>query len=270
MMSIKNIGILGCGWLGLPLAKAFVKDGHLVKGTTTSDNKMHLLQENSITPFLITLKEDGIEGNIDAFLNNVEVLVIDIPPKLRGENKENFVAKIKKLVPYIEKVGVKKVLFISSTTVYNDTDNQVTEDIIPKPKTEAGIQLLACETLLQNNTHFKTTVVRFAGLIGEGRNPARFLSGKTNLENPDAPINLIDLVDCIGILKKIIENEHWDQTFNAAAPFHPSREVYYTQKAIDMNLPLPIFNHNNLSIGKEISSHKIINVLDYQFEKLKL
>jgi nucleoside-diphosphate-sugar epimerase len=269
-MTIKNIGILGCGWLGLPLAKSFVKDGYQVKGTTTSEEKISLLLENNITPFIITLKENEIEGNIIDFLNNVEVLVIDIPPKLRRENKENFVAKIKTLVPYIEKALVKKVLFISSTTVYNDTDNHVTEDIIPNPKTEAGIQLLECETILQKNTHFKTTIVRFAGLIGEGRNPARFLSGKTNLENPDAPINLIDLVDCIGILKKIIENEHWDQTFNAATPFHPSREAYYTQKAIDMNLPLPIFNHDHLSVGKEISSHKIIHVLEYQFKKLKL
>ena len=37
--------------------------------------------------------ENKIEGDINTFLNNAEVLIIDIPPKLRGINKENFVQK---------------------------------------------------------------------------------------------------------------------------------------------------------------------------------
>jgi 3-hydroxyisobutyrate dehydrogenase-like beta-hydroxyacid dehydrogenase len=30
-----KISILGCGWLGFPLAKALLKDGFTVKGSTT-------------------------------------------------------------------------------------------------------------------------------------------------------------------------------------------------------------------------------------------
>jgi nucleoside-diphosphate-sugar epimerase len=58
---------------------------------------------------------------------------------------------------------------------------------------------------LQGNSRFKTTILRFGGLIGEDRNPIRFLAGRENLENPDAPINLIHQTDCIGIILRIIE-----------------------------------------------------------------
>ena len=42
-MSVENkkiIGILGCGWLGLPLAQQLVEDGHIVRGSTTQNSKL--------------------------------------------------------------------------------------------------------------------------------------------------------------------------------------------------------------------------------------
>ena len=38
-----KISILGCGWLGLPLAKAIVENGFSVKGSTTSSEKIATL-----------------------------------------------------------------------------------------------------------------------------------------------------------------------------------------------------------------------------------
>ncbi|MES2806846.1 MAG: SDR family NAD(P)-dependent oxidoreductase, partial [Bacteroidota bacterium] len=164
----------------------------------------------------------------------------------------------------------ENVLFISSTSVYNDDDAFVTEETIPKPDTEGGKQLLETEQLLQSNINFKTTVLRFGGLIGEDRNPIKFLAGRENLDNPDASINLIHQEDCVGIILKIIENDVWNETFNAVAPSHPSRERYYTQKAVDLDLALPKFNHKNPSIGKTILSTKIETVLNYTFTKPNL
>jgi nucleoside-diphosphate-sugar epimerase len=150
--------------------------------------------------------------------------------------------------------------------VYADTNKIVTEDSIPFPETDSGRQLLTAELLLKNSASFKTTVVRFGGLIGENRHPIRFLAGKKNIENPDAPINLIHLEDCIGIIASIIEKDCWDETFNAVTPFHPSRKEYYTEKAVEMNLDLPEFNVDSISNGKTISSDKIQDVLQYKFK----
>lgn len=268
-----KISILGCGWLGLPLAKAMIAKGFSVNGSTTSVEKLPLLENSGINPFLITLSERKVDGNIADFLGNSEILIVDVPPKLRGSEKENFVSKIRNVIPFIEKSSINKVLFISSTSVYSDgtsTALSVTEETAPQPDTESGKQLLEAEQLLKSNENFKTTVLRFGGLIGEDRHPIKFLSGRDNLDNPNAPINLIHQEDCVGIILKIIETDSWNETFNAVTPFHPSRSAYYTQKAVDLNLALPKFNHEKPFIGKTILSDKIETVLNYTFTKPNL
>ncbi|MFM2368014.1 MAG: hypothetical protein RL619_310 [Bacteroidota bacterium] len=265
-----KISILGCGWLGLPLAKALVEKGFSVNGSTTSVEKLSLFENLGINPFLIALSERKVDGNIADFLENSKILIIDVPPKLRGPEKENFVSKIRNVIPFIEKSSINKLIFISSTSVYGDIHTVVSEETAPQPDTESGKQLLETEQLLQSNEHFKTTVLRFGGLIGEDRHPIKFLAGRENLDNPDAPINLIHQEDCIGIILKIIETNSWDETFNAVTPYHPSRERYYTQKAINLNLDLPKFDHSTPSIGKSILSTKIETILNYTFTKPNL
>ena len=263
---MRKISILGCGWLGLPLAQSLLEKGISVKGSTTSIEKISILKEKGILPFQISLLEDNIEGHVNLFLEKSEILIIDIPPKLRGNTKENFVGKIKTLVPFIEKSSVKKVIFVSSTSVYSDDNSTVTEDTFPKPDSESGKQLLEAEYLLQNNSNFKTTVLRFGGLIGKDRHPIHFLAGRKNIENPDAPINMIHQDDCIAIIEKIIELDSWNETFNAVAPYHPTRKEYYTKKALEFGLPLPEFEENKPSVGKLILSNKVASLLEYTFK----
>lgn len=265
-----KISILGCGWLGLPLAKILLENDFSVNGSTTSAEKLYLLQDLGINPFLVALSAYKTEGNVTAFLEDSEILILDVPPKLRGAEKENFVSKIRNLIPFIEKSSINNVLFISSTSVYGESHNCISEESVANPDTEGGKQLLETEQLLQSNENFRTTVLRFGGLIGEDRHPIKFLAGRENLDNPDAPVNLIHQKDCIGIILKIIETNSWNETFNAVAPSHPSRFAYYTQKAKDLNLDIPKFNHSTPSIGKIILSKKIETILGYTFTKLQL
>ncbi len=114
-MGIK-ISILGCGWLGLPLAKSLLSKDYEVKGSTTSESKLEVLKNAGISPFQIQLEEHQIIGNIEDFLKETDVLVIDIPPELRREvstsNEMTFVNKVKTLIPFIEKSGVQEVIFV--------------------------------------------------------------------------------------------------------------------------------------------------------------
>ena len=276
---MKKISILGCGWLGLPLAKKLIEKGHSVNGSTTSENKLSILENAGINPFIVILSEvegalesESVSESITDFLTKSEILMIDIPPKLRGNNadssdssKKIFVEKIENLIPFIEKSTVKNVLFVSSTAVYGNENGIVTEETNANPETESGKQLLLAEALLQKNQNFATTILRFGGLIGEDRHPVKFLAGKENLENPDAPVNLIHQNDCIGIIEEIIKQSKWNEVYNAVAPFHPSREEYYTQQAKNHNLVLPKFTAEKSNIKKVISSEKITNSLSYQF-----
>ncbi|WP_288985169.1 SDR family oxidoreductase [uncultured Flavobacterium sp.] len=274
----EKIAILGCGWLGFPLAKSLLSKGYEVKGSSTSESKLEVLKNAGILPFQIHLEEHQIIGNIEDFLKETDVLIIDIPPGLRKEtstsNEMTFVNKIKNLIPFIEKSDVQKVVFVSSTSVYADDFPivEISEDTQPNPDTESGKQLVIAETLLQSNPHFKTTVIRFGGLLGEDRHPVKFLAGRTNVENPDAPVNMIQREDCIGVIEKVLDfarNDkcEWNQTFNAVAPQHPTRKAYYHKKADILNLPLPTFAEDSESKGKIISSEKVETILGYSFQK---
>ncbi|HBK82476.1 MAG TPA: NAD(P)-dependent oxidoreductase [Flavobacterium sp.] len=270
----KTIALLGCGWLGLALAKSLLANGYFVKGSTTSKNKLPLIKTAGILAFQIQLEEQTIKGNIEHFLEDIAVLIIAIPPKLRSSNKENFVQKIKNLIPHIKKSAVKKVIFISSTSVYGECFPfvEITEDSITNPDTESGKQLVETEYCLLSNIDFKTIVVRFGGLIGHNRHPVHYLAGKQNLDNPDAPVNLIHQKDCILIIEKIVykllnNSFQKSEVFNAVAPQHPSRKDYYTKKAAELKLVAPSFVKNTLSKGKIISSKKMEQILKYSFQK---
>lgn len=271
-----KISILGCGWLGFPLAQKLIETGYEVKGSTTSESKFEVLKSKKIQPFLIKLEESQIIGNISEFLNETEIIIIDIPPGLRktteSTSEKTFVNKIRTLLPFIENSTIEKVIFISSTSVYGDSTSipTVTEESILQPDTESGKQLVEVENLFRNNRNFETIIIRFGGLIGEDRNAIKMLTGKTNVANPEAPINLIHQEDCIGIISEIIQQNNWNETFNAVAPFHPKRKEYYTQKAVALNLPKPEFSENEPSVGKIVSSEKLEKVLGYGFKNLGL
>ena len=263
-----NISILGCGWLGLPLAKKLIEVGHTVNGSTTSRDKMRFLSEEGIVPYKIQVFEEGIQGDISSFLGNSEVLIIDIPPGLRKDPEVNFVAKIGRLKSYIEKYGIKKVLFVSATSVYEDGKDfpVYTEEDAPNGTAENAKQLVGAEELLKASKKFETSVLRFGGLIGPGRHPVKYLSGKSNLKDPEAPVNLIHLEDCIGIIEAIIEKEAWGETFHGVYPEHPTRKDYYSKAAEKKGLASMSFNEDLPSKGKRIESVNLDEILGYEFK----
>ena len=267
---MEQISILGCGWLGLPLAEHLIEKGFYVKGSTTSPSRIGELESVEVEAFIIELSSNEVHGDYKSFLQNSKTLIVDIPPKLRGEHPVSFVDKMKNFVETaVLNSSIENVLFISSTSVYGDDAVNVTEETVENPATLSGKQLVETEQFLQQQIDFKTTILRFGGLIGGSRNPAKSLSGKRNIATPEAPINLIHRDDCIGIISAIIEHGIWNEKLNASAPFHPSRKKYYSAKAAELGLPLPAFDENNAS-GKVIDSSKLVDILDYKFIHSKL
>ena len=84
-MNQNRIGIIGCGWLGLPLAKTLILNNYKVKGSTTTKNKLEILKKEGIEPYLIEITENSISASINSFLNELDILIINIPPKIRKE-----------------------------------------------------------------------------------------------------------------------------------------------------------------------------------------
>ena len=243
---------MGCGWLGLPLGKSLIKKGFKVKGTTTSPEKLPQLSATGIDSFLIQLNENDIKGDFESFCKGVEVLIVNIPPRLRKPPFEDYVKKTEQLIKGISKTGIGKVVFISSTSVYGNVDGEITEDTLPKPFTESAKQLFKAEKLMMQVKGIDTTVVRFGGLIGVNRHPIHHLTGRKDLHNGDETINLIHLGDCINLIENIVEQNFWNKLINGVYPYHPTKRDYYTDEAKKRNLSIPEYAKKNQKESKKI------------------
>lgn len=259
------IGIIGCGWLGLPLAQHFVKNGFVVKGTTTSEDKLKNLIKEGIDAYYLSISEREIKGAIIAFLDQVHTLIINVPPKLRGENKENYVVKMELLHKEIQKSSIKNVIFVSSTSVYGNFIGHVTESTEPQPDTASGKQMLQAEAIFKNDAKLATTIIRFGGLISEDRHPVTMLSKRTGLKNGHHAVNLIHRNDCIRIISAVIKEAWWNEIIHGVYPEHPSKKTYYTAEALKRGLKAPNYDNNFAINGKIIQSHLLLNVKKFRF-----
>lgn len=248
-----SISILGCGWLGLPLAKQLVECGFSVKGSVRSKEKAHSLNEFSVTPFILNIDDATTDQQWDEFLGS-EILIIAIPSK----NTDGFMS----LISALEKSFVKRVIFVSSTSVYKDTNDVVTES----EAAQDSSTLYQIETLFTQSVFFATTVVRFSGLVGYSRNPGRFFqkSGRS-VSNPDAAVNMIHQDDCIGLIEQIIKQNQWGKTFNACADTHPTKREFYTEMTQRIGVDAPTFIESENQTFKLISNQKIKEALGYEF-----
>jgi len=260
-----RVSILGCGWLGLPLGRRLVESGFLVKGSTTDPGKLPLLDAAGIEPFLLLLDPE-IQGDLPSKFFQTDILLINIPPGRGREDVEAYhPGQIRALIPAIIETRIPFVIYVSSTSVYPNVGGIVREEDAGSPPTASGRALLEAESLLQSHAEFATTVVRFGGLIGGDRHPARFLAGKSNVADADAPVNLIHQEDCLRILTRLIEGGPRRDVFNACADAHPTRRDFYTHEARKFQLPVPLFSNARTSPSKIVNSEKLKRTLNYQF-----
>lgn len=224
--SLKKIGVIGCGWLGFPLAKKTLSDGFLVNGSTTSTIKLNQLEQSGINPFLIQLDADAVIEGIQEFLN-VDLIIINIPPGRHANGLAFYLDKLVYLKNEILKSVIKKIIFISSTSVYAENNSVQKEDSAVYGNSETAKRMLSAENIFVDLPDIETTIIRMAGLIGPERHPGRFFAGKSNIPNGLSRVNLIHLDDCIGIISKVIADDLWDEVFNGAAPSHPTKMDFY-------------------------------------------
>ncbi|MBT0607234.1 SDR family oxidoreductase [Aequorivita echinoideorum] len=263
---IKNIAIVGLGWLGQPLAVRLSTIGYIVIGSVTTLEKAKTLQQNGINAFKLEISENGISGEIKVLMKNTDCLIIMVPPGLRKNTGANYVLKMKHLLKVIEASEEKKVIFISSTSVYGDAQGKVTENDAPKPETNAGQQLLEAQNLFADSKKIETAIVRFGGLYGGSREPARFLAGRKDLNDGNAPVNLIHRKDCIAIIEEILKRESFGYVFNAVNPQHPKKSDYYIMRAKALGLEPPTFSEaNEGETFKQVDSENLQEILKYQF-----
>jgi hypothetical protein len=263
MKQIKTISVLGAGWLGLYLGKRLLKEKFIVKGSTTNKLKLQELADNELQGYLIKLNPK-ISGEIkDFFLS--DILILNIPPKRIPGIELIYPEIIEECLRLISEYNIKKVLFISSTSVYPSTGDIFTEDDHLIPDKPSGIALYLSEEKLRESLGDHLTILRFGGLIGYDRSPVKILKSKPEITNPEGYLNLIHRDDCIEIILQIIQKDMWGETYNAVADIHPKRRDWYLNAARKLEIEIPEFASDQNEGYKIISNKKIKSALDYSF-----
>jgi nucleoside-diphosphate-sugar epimerase len=264
---IKSISLLGAGWLGAPLGAILAEKGYTVNGSTTRPERFEELKALGIRPFHLEIKGSQIQASadIDDFLD-CDVLIINTPPGRRQPNVgEEFPERIKTISMLAQAHEIPYGLFVSSTGVYENTNDLVNEEDDPQPASESGQALLTAERYLGLIQRPLTTVLRMGGLIGKQRHPGRFLAGRENLSNGRAPVNMVHLNDAIGVCLAILEQKQWGDCFNVVADEHPTRRDYYPAMARQLDLEPPTFLPTDEASFKVVSNRKVKEELGYAF-----
>lgn len=268
----KNVLIIGSGKLGLPLATNLAQQGFNVTTTTTTSNKVSsTVCPNPNIVYWRSQTEESInqEQCIPSFSfasNHFDMMIITIPPK-RQQN--NYFHQLMALHHLALSLNIKKLLFISSTSVWGENSGIVNEQTIKKPASDSAIAMVEFEILINSEPNYQGSAIKLAGLIGGTRQPGRFLANKQDLAMAKAPINLVTQRDVIGIINAIIKQDIWQPSFIACAPTHPQRDEFYTLAANKLNLTPPTFSCIDNDIAKNskvIDASLTAKQLNYQYQ----
>jgi nucleoside-diphosphate-sugar epimerase len=255
----ERISIVGSGWLAKPLAAALKQKGYEVRCSNRSGNKPENFPVDTIK---LVIDEHHVECSDPTFFD-VDVLIVAIPPGRKSDPEFRHPKEISQLLKLVKS---SKIIFVSSTSVYPDTNGSVDELCDLPPDTSSGKALKHAEQLLRDVCGDRLTVVRFSGLIGGDRMPGRFLAGKSDVENPDAPVNLIHQTDCVRVLMEIIRQNAFGYTFNACADEHPTRRKYYTEEAEKLGLKVPEFSSQSNGTFKIVDASFLKSKLGFEFQ----
>lgn len=263
VMNAQIVSLIGCGWLGLPMAERLLREGYVVKGSTTTDEKRAVLQQRGIDAYRLQLRPEPI-GDLTALLK-ADVVIINIPPKAGKQGDDFHPEQVRYLTQALRDSPAGHIIYVSSTSVYAELGRTVTEADVTTPAQSAAPALVRAEALVQALAPERAvTVLRCGGLMGYDRIPGKYVAGRT-VDSGAAPVNYLHRDDAVEILLTLIR-QGVGGVLNAAAPEHPTREAIYRKSCADFGYELPRFAEPTEPVPfKVVSPAKLIQEADYEF-----
>jgi nucleoside-diphosphate-sugar epimerase len=260
-----TVSILGCGWLGFPLAEFLMDKGYSVKGSTTREEKIDKLKQAGVQPFLLNFTPHPQREQLDYIPDflRTDILIIAIPPQVSRHGDDFHPMQILHLSEHLKLSDINKIIYISSTSIYPDK-GEVTEDTDLSSEDTSNAALQRAEEILCG-LHRRPTILRCGGLMGYDRVPGRYFIGKKDLTTGEVPVNFVHRDDVIRIIHEVIRQDKWGEVYNVVAPEHPIRREIYTSNARDFGWEAPTFMEGKTPDYKLVNSNKVIQELGYQF-----
>lgn len=265
----KRVSIIGCGWLGAPLARALRAGGDFsVKGSTTSADKASAFTQEGLDVYEALLAP-APQGDHWPELLAAEFLIVNIPPRTSRQGEDFHPQQMKHLADLVERSPVTDIIYVSSTSVYPDL-NRVVEEKDVQDTAEAGSPHLveAENTLISlRNPNRRVTVLRCGGLMGYDRIPGKYVRGREGITTGEVPVNYVHRDDVVGIIQQLLREELPNETLNVVAPQHPTRREVYDISCKQFGWELPTYAASDSAVAfKIVGGEKLKRYLDYAFE----
>lgn len=249
-----KLGIIGLGWLGLPLAKSLLSKDHLVIGTTRS-RSVNLSHER-FSHVMFDPQQKRFSDN--SYFHDVDVLILAFTPSKADEKTyAKDCVRVIDLIPHS-----CKVILLSSTGIYPKRDGIFTEESYPAGSIKnnaIGYAELALSSMLRE----RLTIIRLGGLVGPKRYPVTAMAKSGKVYESNERLNLIHQEDAIGLIEYVIEHKTWNETINACASEHPLKGPYYTEMAHKLKIDPPPFEEKQKT--ERIISNKHSLDLGYNY-----
>ena len=200
-----KIAIIGCGYVGMAIARRWSQEGHTVTATTTTPSRLSELEE--VAKRGVVIKGNDLDALLE-ILPGQEVVLLSMGDRSRTKFKETYLETAKTLVDILKQAPtVKQVIYTSSYSIYgNQQGNWADEnsEVMPgndndKILYETEQALLAAITPLR-----RVCVFRLGGIYGPGRSLEKIFSPLAGITRPGAGgyfTNWIHLDDIVGALE---------------------------------------------------------------------
>ena len=232
-----RVAVLGCGWLGLALAKR-LQQRHRLFAAVRSDASVRKLTDEKISAFRNPDKNSPFW--------DAEVLVVSIPPR------RDYLETLER-VPHFLGPSLKQTILLSSTSVYAQAEGTVDETAPVKSES-----IVARGESLFQKLFPQGSIVRLGGLMGDDRIAGQWPAKVVR----DSAVNYIHQADAAGIIERVIEQSIQSEIINAVAPKHPKRALVYKMNAEAFGFELPRFEKGK---DRVVSSEKSRSVLGYRY-----
>ena len=189
--------VVGCGYLGYRVARAWRDLGWTVSAVTRSDKRAAEFSDQDLAPLLA----DVTQPDSLASLPEADVVLFAVGRDRERTSQSMREVSLDGLENVLDVLGetTTRFIFISSTGVYAQSDgDRVNEDSPTQPIRENGQVLVEAEALVRSRLGMRGYVLRLAGLYGPGRLISRretLVSGTPLGGRPDAWLNLIHVDD---------------------------------------------------------------------------
>lgn len=142
-----RIGVIGLGYVGLPLALTYIDKGFKVLGLDSNVNKLNLLSNGKsyikdVPDQVIkeALLKERIQFSSDmALISECDVIVVCVPTPLREQTKEPDLSYIREVVKQLIQFSrPNQLLILESTTNPGTTRKEVAEKIASRSELKIG------------------------------------------------------------------------------------------------------------------------------------